>query len=154
MPDSQVTFVEFLDFECEGCRAVYPAIEQARAEYWDRVNFVIRYFPLQAHVNAEYGLPGRWKPPPSKEPPGGDVSQDVRRGHNVNNRRTRPTRSSADSLQNSASTWLGAFDTAYADPATVERIPARRRRRCCPGRGTPTFFPSTYPASNPTATRT
>ena len=53
VPDSQVTFVEFLDLECEGCRAVYPAIEQARAEYGDRVNFVIRYFPLQAHVNAE-----------------------------------------------------------------------------------------------------
>ncbi len=54
VPDSTVTFVEFLDFECEGCRAVYPEIEKkARAEYGDRVNFVIRYFPLQAHVNAE-----------------------------------------------------------------------------------------------------
>lgn len=52
-PDSKVTFVEFLDFECEGFRAVYPEIEKLRAEYGDRVNFVIRYFPLPAHVNAE-----------------------------------------------------------------------------------------------------
>lgn len=53
VPDSDVYFVEFLDFECEGCRAVYPAIEQLRAEYGDRVNFVLRYFPLRSHFNAE-----------------------------------------------------------------------------------------------------
>ncbi|WP_448334265.1 DsbA family protein, partial [Streptomyces sp. DSM 41534] len=53
VPESKVTFVEFLDFECEGCRAVYPEIEKLRAEYGDRVNFVIRHFPLPAHVNAE-----------------------------------------------------------------------------------------------------
>lgn len=27
---SGVTFVEFLDFECEGCLAAYPAVEQLR----------------------------------------------------------------------------------------------------------------------------
>lgn len=53
VPGSNVTFVEFLDFECEGCRAMYPAIEQLRATYGDRVNFVIRYFPLRGHYNAE-----------------------------------------------------------------------------------------------------
>ncbi|MCF7552633.1 DsbA family protein [Pseudonocardia sp. WMMC193] len=47
------TFVEFLDFECEACGAVYPVIEQLRAEYGDRVNFVIRYFPIASHFNAE-----------------------------------------------------------------------------------------------------
>ncbi|WP_372510313.1 DsbA family protein [Mycolicibacterium pyrenivorans] len=51
--DSDVYFVEFLDFECEGCRALFPAIEQLRGEYGDRVNFVLRYFPLQSHFNAE-----------------------------------------------------------------------------------------------------
>ena len=53
VPDSDVTFVEFLDFECEGCRAAFPMVEQLRGEYGDRVNFVIRYFPLQSHFNAE-----------------------------------------------------------------------------------------------------
>lgn len=44
--DGDVTFVEFLDFECEACGAAYPAIEQLRATYGDRVTFVVRNFPL------------------------------------------------------------------------------------------------------------
>ena len=51
-PDGKVTFVEFLDFECEGCRAVYPVIEQLRTQYEGRVTFVIRYFPIDSHKNA------------------------------------------------------------------------------------------------------
>lgn len=51
--DTDVTFTEFLDFECEGCRAAYPAIEQLRQEYAGRVTFVVRYFPLPSHFNAE-----------------------------------------------------------------------------------------------------
>ena len=53
VPDSDVTLVEFLDFECEGCRAAYPIVEQLRAEYGTRVNFVARYFPMPGHVNGE-----------------------------------------------------------------------------------------------------
>ena len=51
--DGKVTFVEFLDFECEGCRAAFPAIEQLREEYAGRVTFVARYFPLSGHFNGE-----------------------------------------------------------------------------------------------------
>ncbi|MFP5284028.1 MAG: DsbA family protein [Actinomycetes bacterium] len=51
-PDGKVTLVEFLDFECESCRAVYPAIEQLRRQYAGRVTFVARYFPLESHFNA------------------------------------------------------------------------------------------------------
>jgi len=53
VPDATVTFVEFLDFECEACAAVFPAIEQLRQTYGDRVSFVIRYFPLPSHFNSE-----------------------------------------------------------------------------------------------------
>lgn len=49
---STVTLVEFLDFECEVCGAVYPVIEQLRAEYGDRVTFVVRYFPIPSHLNS------------------------------------------------------------------------------------------------------
>lgn len=49
--DGKVTFVEFLDFECEACGAAYPAIEQLRADYDGRVTFVVRNFPL--HNNSE-----------------------------------------------------------------------------------------------------
>ncbi len=46
------TFVEFLDFECEACGALYPVIEDLREEYAGQVNFVVRYFPLDGHFNS------------------------------------------------------------------------------------------------------
>ncbi|WP_233722264.1 thioredoxin domain-containing protein [Nesterenkonia massiliensis] len=52
VPDSDVTFVEFLDFECEACGAVYPAVEALRDEYEGQINVVIRYFPLDGHPNS------------------------------------------------------------------------------------------------------
>ncbi len=53
VPNAKATFVEFLDFECEACGSVYPAIEQIRETYGDRVAFVIRYFPLEGHFNSQ-----------------------------------------------------------------------------------------------------
>ena len=50
---SNVEFVEFLDFECEGCAAAFPVVEQLRKDYAGRVTFVARYFPLPGHFNAE-----------------------------------------------------------------------------------------------------
>lgn len=49
---SGVTFTEFLDFECESCRAAYPVVEQLRQQYAGKVTFVLRYFPIDAHHNA------------------------------------------------------------------------------------------------------
>ncbi|GAA1439228.1 DsbA family protein [Nocardiopsis tropica] len=51
--DSPVTVVEFLDFECEACRAQFPVMEQIREDYDGRINMVIRYFPLPGHTNSE-----------------------------------------------------------------------------------------------------
>jgi protein-disulfide isomerase len=50
---SDVVFVEFLDFECEACRAAFPVVEDMREKYGDQVTFVARYFPLPGHFNAE-----------------------------------------------------------------------------------------------------
>ncbi|ART70615.1 thioredoxin [Mycobacterium dioxanotrophicus] len=139
VPDSTVTFVEFLDFECEGCRAVYPEIEKARAQYGDRVNFVIRYFPLQAHVNAERAARA--------------VEAAAQQGHlEAMYRKMYDTQAQwgekqtpADDVFRGFATELGldmaVFDAAYADPATLERI----RLDIADGRalgvkGTPTFF--------------
>jgi protein-disulfide isomerase len=52
--DGKVTLVEFLDFECEACRAAYPGVEQIREEYQGKITYVLRYFPLPGHRN---GLP-------------------------------------------------------------------------------------------------
>lgn len=49
--DDKATFVEFLDFECEACRAAFPAIEELRDRYGERMTFVVRHFPL--HLNSE-----------------------------------------------------------------------------------------------------
>ena len=51
--ETGVTFVEFLDFECEACGAIYPVVEQLREDYEGQVTFVARYFPLDGHFNAE-----------------------------------------------------------------------------------------------------
>ena len=50
--DGKVTMVEFLDFECESCGAAYPTVEKLRAEYKDKITYVVRYFPIQSHPNA------------------------------------------------------------------------------------------------------
>jgi protein-disulfide isomerase len=50
--DGKVTLVEFLDFACVHCDAVYPSIEELRQQYQGRVTFVVRYFPLDSHVNS------------------------------------------------------------------------------------------------------
>lgn len=44
--------VEFLDFECESCRAAVPLVEELKKEYGDRITFVNRYFPLPGHRNS------------------------------------------------------------------------------------------------------
>jgi protein-disulfide isomerase len=51
--DGKVTLVEFLDFECEACGAVFPHMERIRAEYGGRITFVVRYFPMPGHRNGE-----------------------------------------------------------------------------------------------------
>ena len=51
-PNAKVTVVEFLDPECESCRAMYPMIKHLLGQYEGRVRFVIRYMPL--HPNSLY----------------------------------------------------------------------------------------------------
>lgn len=40
-----VTLVEFLDPECEGCRAAYPIVKDLLADYNGQVRLVVRYIP-------------------------------------------------------------------------------------------------------------
>jgi protein-disulfide isomerase len=48
--DAKVTIVEFLDPECESCRAMYPMVKHLLSEYGNRVRLVVRYMPL--HPNS------------------------------------------------------------------------------------------------------
>lgn len=139
VPGSDVYFVEFLDFECEGCRAALPAVEQLRAAYGDRVNFVLRYFPLRSHYNAERAAraaeaaaqQGRLEPMYKKlyetQPEWGEQQvpkDDVFRG-----------------FAQELGLDMAAFDAAYADPATAARIQLDVDDGVALGvQGTPTFF--------------
>lgn len=44
--------VEFLDFECESCRAAEPLVQELKQEYGDRITFIHRYYPLPGHANS------------------------------------------------------------------------------------------------------
>lgn len=44
-PNAKVTIVEFIDYECEACKAAHPVTKQILKEYDGKVNFVIRNFP-------------------------------------------------------------------------------------------------------------
>ena len=52
-PDGKVTFVEFVDFECESCKAASGAIDELHKQYDGRVTFVVKHFPNSGHFNAE-----------------------------------------------------------------------------------------------------
>ena len=138
-PDGKVTFVEFLDFECEGCRAAYPAVEQLRKEYDGRVTFIARYFPLPGHKN---GVPaaiaveaaaqqGKFEAMYHKmyetQPEWGE-SQDSKAA---------VFRGFAEEL----GLDLAAFDKAVADPATAARVAKDHAEGEALGvQSTPTFF--------------
>lgn len=48
--DAPVTIVEFLDPECESCRAMAPVVKDVLQQYPNQVRLVVRYFPL--HQNS------------------------------------------------------------------------------------------------------
>jgi protein-disulfide isomerase len=139
VPGAAVTFVEFLDFECEGCRAAYPVVEQLRTDYGDRVEFVLRYFPLSGHFNAERAARA--------------VEAAAQQGqlepmyHKMYETQAQwgEERTPADEVFRGFAAELGldmaAFDVAYNDPATLERVRLDVNDGEALGvEGTPTFF--------------
>ena len=64
--NAPATLVEFLDPECEACRAAYPIVKQLLADYDGRLRLVVRYVPghgnsaLAAAAVEEAGRQGRY----------------------------------------------------------------------------------------------
>ena len=52
--DAKVTLVEFLDPECESCRAFFPFVKQLLETYKNDLRLVIRYAPF--HPNAKQAI--------------------------------------------------------------------------------------------------
>ena len=53
-PDAKVYLIEFLDPECESCRAFYPHIKSLLSEFKDKVQLVVRYAPF--HGNSKEAI--------------------------------------------------------------------------------------------------
>lgn len=138
-PDARVTFVEFLDFECEGCRAAYPIVEELRAEYGDRVEFVLRYFPLSGHFNGERAA--RAVEAAAQQ---GQLEAMYRKMFDTQEQWGEQRTPADDVFKGFAADLgldMGAFESAYDDPATLERIRVDQRDGEALGvMGTPTFF--------------
>lgn len=47
--DAKVTIVEFLDPECEACKAAHPLVKKVLSDNPDSVRLVVRYFPLHGN---------------------------------------------------------------------------------------------------------
>ncbi|HEX9679423.1 MAG TPA: thioredoxin domain-containing protein [Candidatus Saccharimonadales bacterium] len=51
--DAKVTLIEYGDFQCPGCAALFPALEQVKQELGNEFRFIFRHFPLTSiHPNA------------------------------------------------------------------------------------------------------
>lgn len=46
--NASVTLVEFLDPECEACRAFFPTVKRILKEYEGQIHFVVRYMPFHS----------------------------------------------------------------------------------------------------------
>ena len=52
-PDAIVTIVEWADFECPFCRAMYPLLDDLARTYPTQVRVVFKFYPLSAHPHGE-----------------------------------------------------------------------------------------------------
>lgn len=137
--DGGVTFVEFLDFECEACRAAYPAIEQLREDYAGQVTFVARYFPMPGHFNAERAA--RAVEAAAQQGKFEDMYHRMYKAQEQWGEQQVPLDDLFRSYAEDLGLDMDAYDTVYADPATAARIKRDLDDGMALGvQGTPTFF--------------
>jgi protein-disulfide isomerase len=134
-----VTLVEWLDLECESCRAAYPFVEQLRADYAGRVTFVARYMPMPGHPNAENAAVAV-----EAAAQQGEFEAMYQRMYETQEQWSHRQESQAAVFRGLAEDLgldLAAYDDAVADPATLERVMSDRDDGLALGvEGTPTFF--------------
>lgn len=138
-PDEKAVLVEFLDFECEVCRAYYPTVEELRQEHGDDLTLVLRYFPIPAHTNSTNAAVAV-----EAAAAQGQLEPMYQRMYETQTEWGEAQESRADVFRGFAQELgldMAEFDAAVADPATTERV----QRDFDEGRalgvsGTPTFF--------------
>ena len=137
--DDRVTLVEFLDFECEACKAAYPFVEQLRNDYDGRVTFVARYFPMPGHANAENAAVAV-----EAAAQQGRYEDMYHRMYETQTEWGERQDSQADVFRGFAEGMgldMADYDAAVGDPTTLERVLRDREDGLALGvEGTPTFF--------------
>lgn len=136
---SDVTVVEFLDFECESCLALFPIMEQLREEYEGEVTFGIRYFPIESHFNAQ--IAAQAVEAASKQ----DALEEMYIKMYETQEEWGEQQTSERDLFISFADELGLdveqFETNLDDPATIERVAFDQKEGLKLGvSGTPTLF--------------
>lgn len=136
---SELTLVEFLDFECEGCGAFYPVVEKLREEYGDRVTFVARYFPMPGHRNGE--LAARAAEAAARQ---GRFEEMYNKLFTTQKEWGEAQESKQDVFRGFAEELgldMAEFDKALADPKVAQRVQDDQADGLGLGvQGTPTFF--------------
>jgi protein-disulfide isomerase len=136
---SGVVFTEFLDFECESCRAAFPVVEELRRQYAGRVTFQLRYFPLPSHRNAENAALAV-----EAAAQQGKLEAMYKRMYETQLEWGEQSDSKAALFRQFAEDLgldLQRYDAAVKDPATLERIRRDSQLGQSVGvQGTPTFF--------------
>ncbi len=131
--------VEFLDFECESCRAAEPLVQELKQEYGGRITFVHRYFPLPGHANS-----GTAALAVEAAAPQGKYEQMAAKLFETQPQWGEEQDSQAAlfrTFANELGLDMAAYDAAVADQATKDRI----SQDVADGKafgvtGTPTFF--------------
>ena len=133
----EAVFVEFLDFECEACIALYPAIEDLREEYGDRITFVVRHMPLHGNsVNAALAAEAAAEQGEFETMYHRLFETDQEWGH-----KETPQRETFFGYAEDLGLNMDRFESVYDDPGTLERIEQSQRDGQALGvQGTPTFF--------------
>lgn len=134
---SEVVFVEYLDFECEACLSLYPTIEEIRAEYGDRVTFVVRYLPLHGNsVEAAQAAEAARDQGEFEAMYKALFDGATEWGHQETSQREQ-----FFSYAEEIGLDMARFEEVYDDPATAERIEQSAADAQALGvTGTPTFF--------------
>jgi protein-disulfide isomerase len=137
--DEKAVLVEFLDFECESCRAAYPFIEELRAKHADRLTVVSRYFPLPGHPNSMTAAVAV-----EATAQQGKFEDMYHRLFETQTEWSHTAESRAGTFRSYAEDLgldMTAYDAAVADPATTARVETDKNDGIGLGvTGTPTFF--------------
>jgi len=137
--DNAVTVVEFLDFECEACGALYPIVEELRAQYAEEITYVVRYFPLPRHFNSKTAAIAA------------EAAAQQGRFEDMYHRLFETQSEWGEAQESHAALFrsfaeelgldIAAYDASFADPATASRVEQDfEEGRALGVSSTPTFF--------------